>query len=131
MVESSFKNGMDAIESIHRTTAEMPLEVLKEFGFPEDTIETARASHRRILRVLYGGICSAQAEFGKLAVLQVSGLAKFLGDMTGGGNWNPPAEKRAPAGKVKVKKRAAKKAAGAQPDGGQTESGTAGSTVPE
>ena len=77
LVQSSFRNAMDAVEKIHQTTAEIPLEILKEIGYPEDKAEIIKDSHRRILRIVYGGICSAHEDLGKLVVRQFGELGKF------------------------------------------------------
>ncbi|MEJ2138693.1 MAG: hypothetical protein P8Y61_04435 [Gammaproteobacteria bacterium] len=96
MMQSSFRTAMTSVESIHQTAAEIPLEFLQEFGYPEERAEIVRESHRRALRVLYGGICDAHEKFGNLMVMQASGLTKFLGDMAGAGNWTAPAGKTQP-----------------------------------
>ena len=66
LVQSSFRNAMDSVESIHQTTAEMPLDMLVEYGYPEDKAEAAKESHRQLLGIVYGGICSANEELGNL-----------------------------------------------------------------
>ncbi len=93
VMQYSFRNAVDAVERAHQTTAEKPLEMLKEFGFPEDQAELARESHKRILRFFYGGICNAHEEVGKLFVVQTTGLIKFVGDMAGGSSWPSPDER--------------------------------------
>lgn len=81
LIQSSFKNAMDTVESIHQTSAEMPLEVLKELGYPEEKTESIKAAHRNILRILYGGIYSAHEELGKLVVMQAGELIRFASEM--------------------------------------------------
>jgi hypothetical protein len=105
MMQSSFRTAMTSVESIHQTAAEIPLEFLQEFGYPEERAEIVRESHRRALRVLYGGICDAHEKFGNLMVMQASGLTKFLGDMAGAGNWTAPAGKTQPAKKASPAKK--------------------------
>ncbi len=87
LIQSSFRNAMDTVESIHQTSAEMPLEVLKELGYPEDKTETIKETHREILRILYGGICSAHQELGKLVVMQAGELSKFAADVLPSQEW--------------------------------------------
>lgn len=113
LIQGSFGNAMNAVESIHRTSAEMPLGVLKELGYPEEKVETIRDSHREILRILYGGIVSANKELGDLMVLQTGELTNFLGSMIAvgykakaGNNWSaakPAADKQIVAAKPSAK----------------------------
>jgi len=77
LVQSSFRNAMDAVENIHQTTAEIPIEILQEIGYPEDKAEIIKDSHRRILKIVYGGICNAHEDLGKLVVQQFGELGKF------------------------------------------------------
>lgn len=118
LVQSSFRNAMNSVESIHQTTAEMPLDILKDFGYPEDKAEAAKDSHRQLLRIVYGGMCSANEELGKLLVLQAGGLSEFFNEMvTGTGSQTPTASKKKAARKASgaarktTKKKAARKPA--------------------
>ena len=137
MMQSSFKNAITSVENIHQTAAEIPLEFLQEFGYPEERAEKVRESHRRVLRVLYGGICDAHEKFGDLLVMQASGLTKFVGGMAGAGNWTPPAGKTQPTKKAsgakkppvkaapkKAKKKSIKQSASGQADGEQPDAST-------
>lgn len=86
LIQSSFRNAMDAVENIHQTTAEIPIEIMKEIGYPEDKAEIVKDSHRRILRIVYGGICNAHEDLGKLVVQQFGELGKFAEGLAGSGN---------------------------------------------
>jgi hypothetical protein len=129
LIQASFGNAMNAVESIHRTGAEMPLGVLKELGFPEEKVAPIRDSHREILRIMYGGIVSANKELGNLMVLQTGELTKFAGGMIAAGykaksgynkagsSWSAANDKQITAAKpaaktVAKKKTGAKKTAG-------------------
>jgi hypothetical protein len=93
-VQSSFRNAMDAVENIHQITAEIPIEILKEIGYPEDKADIVIDSHRRILRIVYGGICNAHEDLGKLVVRQFGELGKFAeGIAASGYNASSQAEK--------------------------------------
>jgi hypothetical protein len=85
LVQASFRNAMDAVESLHQATAEIPLDVLKELGYPDDKAETLKESHRRILRIVYGGICSAQEDLGDLVVKQFGELGQFASGLAESG----------------------------------------------
>ena len=82
LVQASFRNAMDAVEDIHHTSAEIPIDVLTELGYPADKAQTIKDSHRRILRIVYGGICNAHEDLGKLVVQQFGELAKLAGEFT-------------------------------------------------
>jgi len=106
MVQASFGNAMNTVEIIHRTSAEMPLGVLKELGYPEEKVETIRESHREILRILYGGITNTNQEIGKLMVAQTGELTKFVSSMLAAGyqarsgsSWNTSKSASGTAGK--------------------------------
>jgi hypothetical protein len=139
LIQASFGNAMNAVESIHRTGAEMPLGVLKELGFPEEKVAPIRDSHREILRLMYGGIVSANKELGNLMVLQTGELTKFAGGMIAAGykaksgynkagsSWsaaNPANDKQItaakPAAKTVAKKTVAKKKTGAKKPAGKS-----------
>lgn len=112
LVQSSLRNAMDSVENIHQTTAEMPLEILKEYGYPEDKAEAAKESHRALLKIMYGGICSANEELGKLVVLQAGGLSQFFNEMTTGtGNQTQPVPKQQTAKKSTARKSTTRKRA--------------------
>ncbi len=100
LVQSSFRNAMYAVENIHQTTAEIPIEILKEIGYPEDKAEIIKDSHRRILKIVYGGICSAHEDLGKLVVQQFGELGKFAESIAASGY-----SSSAQAKKTKVRKK--------------------------
>jgi len=112
LIQSSFRNAMDTVESIHQTSAEMPLEVLRELGYPEEKTETIKEAHRKILRIMYGGICNAHQELGKLVVMQTGELSRFATDIMPSRDWQSktkapdtsPARKKVPAKKVAASK---------------------------
>jgi hypothetical protein len=91
---------MDAVENIHQTAAEIPIEILKEIGYPEDKAEIIKDSHRRILKIVYGGICSAHEDLGKLVVQQFGELGKFAESIAASGY-----SSSAQAKKTKVRKK--------------------------
>jgi len=106
IVQSSFRNAMDAVENIHQTTAEIPIEILQEIGYPEDKAEIVKDSHRRILRIVYGGICNAHEDLGKLVVQQFGELGKFAEGIAASG-YNASSQAR----KTKVSKKSTRKKA--------------------
>jgi hypothetical protein len=110
LIQASFRNAMDTVESIHQTSAEMPIEVIKELGYPEDKAEVIKDSHRKILRFLYGGISNANEELGKLVVMQAGELNKFAGSILTPTDWKAPAKTTAKKTAKKTTKSTAKKA---------------------
>jgi hypothetical protein len=100
LVQSSFRNAMDAVENIHQTAAEIPIEILKEIGYPKDKAEVIKDSHRRILKIVYGGICNAHEDLGKLVVQQFGELGKFAESIAASGY-----SSSAQAKKTKVRKK--------------------------
>jgi len=119
LFQSSFRNAMDAVESIHQTSVELPLEVLKELGYPEEKTDAIKEAHRKILRIMYGGICNAHQELGKLVVMQAGELSRFATDITPSRDEQP--KTKAPAntahGKNKVPASKSTAAASAVNDG--------------
>lgn len=93
LIQASFSNAMNTVQSIHQTSAEMPLGVLKELGYPEERVEDIRNAHGEILNILYGGIKSANKELGNLIVLQTGELTKFAGSMLAAGYKSKPGNK--------------------------------------
>lgn len=113
LVQASFRNAMDAVEGIHQTAAEMPIDVFRELGYPEDKAESIKDSHRRILRILYGGISSAHEDLGKLVVQQFGELGKFVNSlMQVVEEAAPAAKKPRPRAKKRAKKSVAKASRG-------------------
>jgi hypothetical protein len=84
--QESFSAALDAIENLHQTVAEMPLEVLTELGYPESKADSLKDSHRNVLRVVYGGIRAIQQNLGELAVSQSGRLDALAGSFIGRGN---------------------------------------------
>jgi hypothetical protein len=96
---------MDAVEKIHQTTAEIPIEILKEMGYPEDKAELFKDSHRRVLRTVYGGICNAHKDLGTLVVQQFGELGKFAnGVVESGGSTSNKARQTKVRSKASQKK---------------------------
>jgi hypothetical protein len=93
LAQAAFKNSLDTAEKLHQASAEIPLEVLKELGYPDDRVEAISDSHRRILRVLYGSISSGCEDLGKLVALQAYDLSKLAGNFMGAGDRKATADK--------------------------------------
>jgi hypothetical protein len=116
LVQSSFRNAMDAVENIHQTAAEIPIEILKEIGYPKDKAEIIKDSHRRILKIVYGGICNAHEDLGKLVVQQFGELGKFAESIAASGY-----SSSAQAKKTKVRKKSTRKKALDKPAASDTD----------
>jgi len=114
---------MKSVERIHQKTAEMPLDILKQFGYPGDQAEAVKDSHRQLLRIVYSGMCSANEELGKLVVLQAGGLSEFFNEIAaGGGSQTPAGHKKKAARKpaATTKKAASTKSAARKPSAKKT-----------
>lgn len=89
---------MGKAENIHQIMAEMPLDVLKELGYSDDKAENLKSSHRKMLRIVYGGIDSTQRSFGDLVVRQADEMDKLAGELFGTGKPNAKPRPAAPIG---------------------------------
>lgn len=110
-IQSSFRNAMDAVENIHQTMAEIPIEIMKEIGYPEDKAEIVKDSHRRILRIVYGGICNAHDDLGKLVVQQFGELGKFADGLVASGGSSSTGSTKAKVRKKSTRTKAVSKPA--------------------
>ena len=98
--------------------------VFAQQAVADDKAQKIKESHRKILRVLYGGICSAHEELGKLVVNQAGELSRFAGSVVASRDWQSKAagsgksgsdktataKKKAPARKPSAKAAPAKDA---------------------
>ena len=80
-LQASFENAMTTVERIHQTSVSIPVDMLREAGYPADQAEQIKETHGRLLRILYGGIVSAHDELGELVVQQVGQLTKLAEGM--------------------------------------------------
>ncbi len=61
-LQASFENAMTTVERIHQTSVSIPIDMLREVGYPADQAEQIKETHARLLRILYGGIARAHDE---------------------------------------------------------------------
>ncbi len=80
-LQASFENAMTTVERIHQTSVSIPIDMLREVGYPADQAEQIKETHARLLRILYGGIAKAHDELGELVVQQVGQLTKLAEGM--------------------------------------------------
>ncbi len=73
---------MDAVSNVHQTMVEVPVDIAREFGYPEEKASALKASHRRILDRVYGSVCSSFDEFSDLAVKQAGELRDLIEDQS-------------------------------------------------
>ena len=108
--QAAFENGMDTAKTIHqKMMAEVPVNIVQELGFPEQTGKELKERHQRILNHVYGGACTTVDEFGKLVVKQIG----ELGNLVNGRSAPPPgASADAPKKKRKDKNKSDKKKKG-------------------
>ena len=77
-LRESFQLGMKGVEGIHRTMAEIPLDMLEAAGVSQEQTAGLREKHRDMLRGLYGGIDSIAGQLADTATEQVDRLNKAI-----------------------------------------------------
>jgi len=75
--QTSLENTMDTITEVHQTIIEIPINVVQELGFPEETSTALKNTHRRILDRIYGGYCNACGEVNRYIVKQAQAVSKL------------------------------------------------------
>lgn len=114
-VQLSFRNGMNTVEKLHQTTAEIPLDMASELGFSKDQADMIKGVHRRMLKSFYGAVIKANKEVGDLVVKQATELRSLASNLQGSG--------ASGGGKSVPRKKAAKKSAptvAAKKNGGES-----------
>lgn len=75
--QTSLENTMDTITEVHQTIIEIPINVVQELGFPEETSTALKNTHRRILDRIYGGYCNACGEVNRYIVKQAQAVSQL------------------------------------------------------
>lgn len=84
-LQASLDNTMGAVQKIHQTAVEIPIDIGKELGLSKEKADLVKSVHERILVNTYGGARNAQVGFGKLIVQQVEELSTLVNELTSGG----------------------------------------------
>ena len=113
-VQKSLDNTMGAVQKIHQTAVEIPIDAAKKLGLSNDKAELLKVTHSRILTNVYGALCNVHGEIGGLVVQQAGELGKLARDLSAKGA-EPTARKTRPRKKT-AKKTAKKGALPASPD---------------
>ena len=66
-LDTSFKVGIKAAEDFQRAAFDIPLDILKGIGAPEDKIEMLREKSHSLIGELYGAINSVAAQVNPMA----------------------------------------------------------------
>ncbi|MDJ0926222.1 MAG: hypothetical protein QNJ73_01120 [Gammaproteobacteria bacterium] len=77
-LRESFQAGMKGVEGIHRTMAEIPLDMLEGLGVSEEKTAGVREKHRGMLRGLYGSIDSIAGQLADSATDQVERVSEAV-----------------------------------------------------
>ena len=68
---------MGTMERVHQMSMAMSVDLMKELGVLERPADSFKAKHERMLHTIYGSICTVNAEFGEMIVLQVDNVGRF------------------------------------------------------
>jgi len=81
--QTSLENTMDVVTEVHQTIIEIPINVVQELGFPEETSTALKKTHRRLLERIYGGYCHACGEVNRYIVKQAKAVDQLSGSGSG------------------------------------------------
>ena len=82
LIVASFENAMGTMERVHQASMEMSVDLMKELGVPIGPADAYKAKHGRMLHTVYSSICSVNAEFGEMVVVQVHNVSRFTRGIT-------------------------------------------------
>ena len=82
LIVASFENAMGTMERVHQASMAMSVDLMKELGVPPGPADSFKAKHERMLHTIYGSICTVNAEFGEMIVLQVDNVGRFTRGVT-------------------------------------------------
>lgn len=78
--QTSLENTMGTIKEVHQTIVEIPIDVARELGLPDEQSRLLKEKHRRVLDHIHDGVCKACGEVNHYIVKQaraVNQLADF------------------------------------------------------
>jgi len=81
--QKSLENTMDVVTEVHQTIIEIPINVVQELGFPEETSTALKNTHRRVLERIYGGYCNACGEVNRYIVKQAQAVSQLTDPASG------------------------------------------------
>ena len=68
--QKSLENTMGTIKEVHQGIIEIPINVARELGLPEESSTALKYTHRKMLDHVHGGVCDACGEVNQYIVKQ-------------------------------------------------------------
>jgi len=75
--QKSLENTLGTIKEVHQTIIEIPIDVARELGLPDDKSTMLKETHRRVLDRVHEGVCDACGQVNQYIVEQ----AKAVNDL--------------------------------------------------
>jgi len=70
--QQSMENTMDVVKEVHQAIIEIPIDILLELGYAEESAVLLKQKHRRLLEATHGGIKKSCGEVNQYIVKQAT-----------------------------------------------------------
>lgn len=80
--QASIINATGALERVHQTVFEIPVELAQSMGYSAQKAEMIRSTHKRVLANLHGGVRKACDQLGGLFVEQVGEIETLVNELS-------------------------------------------------
>lgn len=72
--QRSLENTLGTIKEVHQTIVEIPIDVARELGLPDDKSTMLKETHRRVLDRVHEGVCDACGQVNRYIVEQAKAV---------------------------------------------------------
>jgi hypothetical protein len=75
--QKSMENTMDVVKEVHQAIIEIPIDILLELGYAEESAALLKQKHRRLLEATHGGIKKSCGEINQYIVKQATVVSEL------------------------------------------------------
>jgi hypothetical protein len=79
-VQQSYRNSVNAVQTVHQSVAAMYVDMLQLGGLPEDLGDKMKDKHGQFIEIIYSSVAEAFGEVGELIVRQVENMGELADD---------------------------------------------------